>query len=283
MADYGMKIPRSVLEKLYLEDRYSLQKIAEILGCSTWIVRRRITSYKIPRRSMAQARMKYRKYDFAGPNTLKAYMIGFRLGDLNVYMPTPTSETIVVRGSTTQQEQIDVIASLFQPYGKLRLFLGSESTQANCYLNRTFDFLLPKTEAIPNWIEGDILTSAAFVAGYLDAEANFIINQGKARLKVDSYDYTVLKWIARWLDGLGMNPKLRLIGKSGAKRYGQAGVYNADLWRLNINSAPALLRLILYIKPFIRHRTRLRNMVACELNIKERILKGSVKYSSHAY
>lgn len=84
--------------------------------------------------------------------------------------------------------------------GKL-LFLSTQyidgSYHINCFLNKSFSFLLAKE------LDYSVITSSedfyTFFAGYLDAEGYIGINQGKARLKIDSYDKDVLFWISKKL------------------------------------------------------------------------------------
>ncbi len=268
-------IPKDELHKLYWEEKLSPIKIAVLYKCNPVTVRTRIREHGLATRSKSMAQMRYEKYDFSGDEIEKAYLIGFRLGDLNVYQTSERSELIVVRCNTTQQAQVKLITDLFSSYGKVTLSRGSYSTNINCFLNTSFSFLLPKSTEIPEWLGLNKLTSAAFTAGYIDAEGNFILNQGKARLKIDSYDKEVLHWISNWLNKQGINVKIRRIAKLGDIQKGSM-LFNKDLWRLNINDAPSLLRFISIVKPFIKHETRLKHIMICEDNIKQRTLKRTI-------
>lgn len=254
-------------------------KIAKIYGCDAVTIRTRMREYSISKRSNSEARMRYRKFDFSGDLIEKAYMIGFRLGDLNVYQTSKKSDLIIARCNTTQIVQIKLIEKMFSKYGKVTISQGLFSTSVHCSLNRSFDFLIPKNQEVPIWVGKDLNTIAAFIAGYTDAEGNFILNQGRARFKIDSYDIKILTWIATKLKNQDMLVKLRCIGKKG-QFFTANYKFNNDLWRVNINEAISLLRFIKYIKPFIKHKTRLQHMLVCERNIEQRIKKGSVKYAT---
>lgn len=200
--------------------------------------------------------MRYQKYDFAGGELLRAYMIGFRIGDLNVYKTSEKSELIVVRCHTTQKEQVDVIKKLFQKFGKVTISVRNGHFHANCFLNQTFHFLIPK-----DFSDVSRKGFPAFVAGYTDAEGNFILNQNRARFKIDSYDFHVLNSITEWLHVKGIQYKLRQIARKGDLQYirGVKSKYNGDLWRLNINQAKSLKKFITKIIPFLKHRKRIKD------------------------
>lgn len=278
VANHKVNIQREELEKLYWNQQMSTFKIGKLYYCSHSTIRNRILELGIPIKSSSIARMRYRKSDFSGDLVEKAYMIGFRLGDLNVYQVNIHSELIVARCNTTHKVQIDLIRDLFSKYGKVTISPGAYSTNINCYLNKTFDFLIPKYNQIPNWLVQSKLTAIAFIAGYTDAEGNFILNQTRARFKIDSYDLEILTWISDWLQKQGVRVKFRCISKKGDLRTNGTR-FNNDLWRINVNEAFSLLRFIRYIKPFTKHKTRLRDMIICERNIKKRIKNRSIKYA----
>ena len=63
--------------------------------------------FGIKTRNLSQSNTLYQKREFNGNNKLKAYMIGFRLGDLNV--KNINKGTIFIKSSTTKKEQEDLI------------------------------------------------------------------------------------------------------------------------------------------------------------------------------
>lgn len=276
MANHKINIPKKTLEFLYLKKRNSPREIASLFNCDRMTVSNRLKEFRIPTRSNSESRMKYKKFDFSGDLLDKAYILGFRLGDLNVYQTSERSELIIARCNTTQSVQIRLMKRLFSKYGQVTISKGKYSTSINCYLNKSFIFLLPKYQKIPHWIEKDKMTGAAFIAGYTDAEGNFLLNQLRARFKIDSYDVEILKWIANWLKNHGIHVKFRQIGKAGDLRRNGAR-FKHDIWRLNVNEAISLMRFITMIKPFSKHDTRLLHMKVCETNIKQRIKNKTIK------
>lgn len=275
-----ISINKNLLEQYYWKEHKSTYVIGKIFNCNPVTISNRLREFGIVKRSNSDARMKYRKFDFSGNLTEKAYMIGFRLGDLNVYQTNKNSELIVVRCHTTQNTQLDLIKNLFVKYGKVTVSNSIHGININCYLNQSFRFLLPKLKNVPAWILDNKKYVASFIAGYTDAEGNFILNQNRARFKIDSYDYEILQWMNDQLESLGMRTKLRLISKQNEMSF-QGYKWRADLWRLNINEAESLIHFILLLKPFIKHQKRYNDMLLCEKNINMRILYGTIKIKAY--
>src|SRR3989344_2375035 len=218
MPNNRLKVAPGNLKELYLNKNLSTYKIGKLLNCSASTITNRLIEFKIPIKSPASARMKYDKFDFTGDDAQRAHMIGFRIGDLNVYRVSENSETIVVRCHTTQREQVNVIKDLFSRFGRVDDSIRPNGHYyMNCFLNNSFKFLFPKDKSAWAWIQ-EPESRLAFIAGYTDAEGNFIINQRRARFKIDSYDKDVLDTIAQWLNDIGILYKMRLIFKKGDKQ-----------------------------------------------------------------
>lgn len=267
-----------LLKRLYRAEGLSTYAIARRLQCSPGTIENRLEEFHIPKKSRSLARMKYPKKNFDGNTTDRAYLVGFRIGDLNVYKTVPTAETIVVRCHTTQKDQVEILERVFGAFGKVSVSDNNAGHyHVNCFLNSSFSFLLPKDSSSFSWIQKP-KEFAAFTAGYVDAEGNFIINQGRARFKIDSYDKEVLDFIGGWLTREKMKFKFRRISKLGDTQYikGIPATYPQDLWRLNINEAKSLLRFIRGIKPFIRHQSRANGIKQCEDNILNRMRYGTI-------
>jgi len=269
-------LPKKKLYILYHIKNKSPYYIARICKCSFTTISNRIREYGIPIKSKSRAQTKYKKSDFSENLTEKAYMIGFRIGDMNVYKRSSMSETIVVRTHTTKEDQLRLIKNIFGKYGHITISRGKKrDIDINCFLNESFTFLLPKNDNIELWIKRSEKFFAAFITGYIDAEGSFIINQGKARFQMSSYDKGILSQMHVRLVQIGIKSKLRLIGRKGQLR--PAGCcFNSDLWRLNINDAKSLLKFIYLIKPFMKHKKRNKDMYTSLFNIRTRQQKGTI-------
>lgn len=279
MSRSKISIDEKNLNELYWVRNLSPYKIGTLLNCSFSTVTNRLKEYEIPFKNHSQARQKYLKKDFSEDPIEKAYMLGFRIGDMNVYKTSPKSETVVTRCHTTDKDQAQLIKNLFNKYGKVTISCNSGHNHVNCFLNKTFEFLLPKFNNPPEYLTSkkEILS---FIAGYTDAEGNIGLNQGKARFKIDSYDKGILSWISTKLDNLTIKNKLRCIGIKNKIYYNQK-ILNQDLWRLNVNNGTDLLKFINLIEPFIRHKRRKQQITQSKINLLMRVHRGSVNESEY--
>jgi len=253
------------LFNLYWKNGMSTYRIADIFGCSFSTVTNRLKEYKIPLKNNSQARNRYAKKDFSNNKIEKAYILGFRIGDLNVYKTCEESEVVVARCHTTRIEQCIAIKKMFSKYGKVTVSKNGKSIHINCFLNKSFDFLLDKHCSLDEFTDRDEVF--AFISGYIDAEGYIGINQNRARLKIDSYDEYVLKWISTKLDNLKIRNKLLIISVCSDNRN-----YGKPLWRVNVNYANDLFQLLIEIKKYSLHDKRLKQILSAENNIKERLV-----------
>jgi hypothetical protein len=269
-----ISIPKSDLVKLYYKKHKSKYEIGKIYNCSFKTVLNRMREFGMKPLSRSIIQSKYAKKNFSGNYEEKAYMIGFRLGDLNVYQTTSHSDVIVVRCHTTRKEQSDLIKKLFCKYGEVTIG-GKKSLYVNCFLNKSFDFLLKKEDVVEEWITKNLEYSNNFAAGYIDAEGNIGVYDSRARFKIDSYDKNIIFWMYSWLQKNNvLCPEPMRIGKKGQvydKNYGYK--YNKDLWRLRVSTQQSLIALFSVIKPLLRHKNRLLHLNKCLKNLDDRTKK----------
>lgn len=268
-------IPESELRYLYEDKRWSPAKIAEKFNCTSITVRSRLIESGIPLKTKSAAQTKYPKHDFSGTDLEKAYILGFRYGDLNVYQPAGASETIVVRSHSTHAVQGSLFKSLFERYGTITVHTTERSTQMNCYLNSTFAFLLTKyPPEMRSWLSSSDALFWAFAAGYSDAEGTFGLNQGKGRFKIDAYDFAILSDLHTFFIKYGIRSKFRIIAKKGENDYGW--IWKEDLWRLSVNEALSLETLIRNLGPFSLHEKRVKDANMVLQNIATRRKHGTI-------
>lgn len=271
-----IEIDKELLERLYLKDGLSHKKIGLRLGVSEPTIRARFRDHGLVVRLRGSWMVRYPKKPFTGSQQEKAYMMGFRVGDVNVYVPSKGANIIVARTNSTHENQLQIMRSLFSQYGGVVVSGNGTAKNINCYLDTSFSFLLvDKPYDVDSWIRQDSQNCLAFMAGYIDAEGNFIVSQGRARFKLDSYDAAILHWMHAWLLANGMKPKLRLLARKGDASY-NGGYWNGDLWRLNVNEADSLLRFCNSIMPYLRHRKRINDVQECVDNIMNRKKNGTV-------
>ena len=201
-----IQIPRKTLLELYIKQKLSSYQIAKKLNCSQALIMKKFKIYKINTRTIQQGKALtkpiYERKNFTGTNEEKAYLIGFRLGDLYVHKTHPNSPTIRVSSNSTKSEQIDLIRKLFNPYGHVKA-IGPDkkgATNIRCYLNSTFKFLVTKYLKIPPWILKSKKYSVAFLAGYIDAEGTFAIsNRNQPLFSIKSQDKGVMSDIHKYI------------------------------------------------------------------------------------
>jgi hypothetical protein len=262
------------LRRLYLDERLSLSAIAARLDCSLTTVWRRLKAAGIGSRPSGGA-FRYPRHDFSGDVCEKAYLIGFRIGDLHVALLR--THTILVKCTSTRPEQIELFRRLFEAYGHVytdeatmherrRQTIGMEAR-----LNRSFDFLLPKQDAVPDWVLEHDDTFFAFLAGYMDAEGYIrtYLPPGyqtpQVRIEVRSADVNLLRQLACGLGARGIvcPPVQR---RTPAGYLNRAGIRsNREIWGLAVYRKEALLDLFARIDPFLRHRRRRRDMLQAYL------------------
>lgn len=270
-------IPKEDLLRLYYEEKRSKYKIGAIYNCSFSTVLNRMRELGLKPLSRSIIQSKYLKNNFQFDEAVKAYMIGFRLGDLNVYQTSSHSEVIVVRCHTTNQDQVDIMSDLFAKYGQVSINESktNKSFNINCFLDSTFAFLLPKHDKVENWISNNQVSSVAFAAGYIDAEANIGVYDGRARFKIDSYDKNIIFWHYNWFVKNNIKcPLPVMIGRKNQvynKIHGYK--YNKDLWRVRVSEMQSLEKLLKIIKPYLKHKKRIADLNKCLININGRTNK----------
>lgn len=214
-------IPKERLKKLYIENRFGTTEISKIFGCDEETIRKKLIKFGITIRSNSESKTKYPKKDFDGSEQDKAYLVGFRCGDLSVRL---ANSIIVVSGTSTHVSFVKLVESCYARYGHThvirRIHRGLVESQLSCYLNISFSFLLEKLRCIPEWIMSDDDSFFHFLAGYTDAEGSWtILNNGKGgvkyRLYIGSQDLEILSGLRDKLEKLGFHPHLYLHCKKG--------------------------------------------------------------------
>lgn len=263
LRDYG--IPRrkpwawqavdigpEALRRLYVDEGLTVQAIAERYGCSLATISRKLKKYGIPARPFNTPR--YPRADFSGDPVEQAYLVGFRLGDLGVF---EEGQTIVVSTSTTHQAQLDLLHKLFDPYGHVYEYRNQRGViYVHCRLNQSFRFLLPKEDAIPNWILESTRRFLAFFAGYVDAEGAFQTKSTSPRLVVRTYDRNILMACWHELQKLDiLAPEPGCVVKAGYRN--KAGVVSRKAtWALAVHRRRSLQKLIERLGPLMKHAKR---------------------------
>lgn len=250
----------------YIDKHLSAIDIADRLNCSETTIGRRLRECGIELRKDADTPLTYLRHNFDGDEYLKAYMIGFRQGDLRVTFGKKggQSRTVRVEMSSTKEEQLKLFHQLFASYGHVWEGKRRRSGRRDlaCNLNLTFDFLLPKQDRVEKWIFESDECMTAFVAGYIDAEGSFGFNKGDPQFAIDSYDRGIQHSIFAWLVRKNVEcPAPHIARRKGSFNSGAGVPYSSDLWRLAIYRKRSLEVFIHTIEPYIRHAKRRSDMM----------------------
>ena len=268
-----------MLKDLYEKRKLSETEIAKRLGCSRHVIETRMKLYDIKPRSYRESNTKYPKTDFSGNLFEKAYLIGFRLGDLSV---DRRRFLIHVGCSTTLEPQVDLIKKLFSPYTFVytkpsRILKGKWVIDIQCLLNDSFQFLLPKKDIIENWILKNDTCFCAFLAGYIDAEGHIFTRLQKksitpfSGLEIQTYDKTILHQTWEKLNRLGIECPRPLLNKPAGYVSKSGIINNGDCWRLSITKKKSLNQLFEKIYPFIKHQKRRNDLEEAWQNTRLRL------------
>ena len=270
-----IRLSKGNFEYLYYKRRLSLDKIAKIVHCSEGGIEKRFNTYNIISRGIKNRACKYKKHDFSGNLTEKAYLIGFRLGDLNVMKHV---SVIQVRCSTTIPAQTRLIRNLFKPYTTPHIWKAKRGTaEIVCLVNRSFDFLLSKEDKIPDWILNNSKFFWAFFAGYADAEGCFYIHKIPKGKSVSSAGFQVQTQQRRIINELWKGVKNNNIAALIPRISRKAGtidkrgvINNKDMWRLSINRKRSLNEFLKLIEPYLKHGNKIKKMGEIKENLRLR-------------
>lgn len=269
----GPKISNSRLKYLYLKKKFSSRIIAKIYGCAYSHIDSRIKRLGLPTRTLAMAHTKTKRLNFSNNLQEKAYLIGFRIGDLRVRKMYKNSETILVDCGSTKENQLKLIKELFMKYG--RVWIGKSQPggkrQIECSLNESFSFLLKKYSKFPAWVVKSKIIKMSALAGLVDAEGSFFIDKDKkySLFSLGNYNLTILEQVKKWLIDLGLNPRLYMGVKRGYT--GKDGYsHRSDYWILSIYRKRDLLSFTRKILPYLKHLDRIKAALLVLRNIKER-------------
>lgn len=258
---------RDLLENYYWEQGYSLSQISKLFGTiSPDTVRYRMKKYNIPRRP--SDRKNYIRFRFSGDMNEKAYLMGFRTGDLHAFKHC---RLIKIETTSPRNALVNMFKKAFEKYGKVivRETKGGYTEKTNriyCFLDSSFEFIINKPKIIPDWILKDESLFYSFLAGYCDGEASWIITQHKkyeGRYKdlvfsLGTCDKDVLEQIHQKLKELGFRSHLYMVRKRGV--YGER-VCNFDLYRVMIHRVKDVIKLAKTLLPLSLHEEKRNKML----------------------
>jgi hypothetical protein len=247
-------ISAETLREFYCVQGLSMDRIAKRMGLPHSNVEYWMEKHKIARRPLRR----YPRHAFSGDDCEKAYMIGFRQGDLHAMTE---GLGIRVSSATTHPAQISLFRRIFEKYG--HVYTGpcynrksqQHQWQMVVALDDSFSFLLPKFIRIPSWIKRNPKAALFFVAGFFDAEGSITIafkdkRNGKSMgvsMMIANSNRQLLEdiaWILR-----SYRPRIHLSTSKGQ------AMSTMDQWKLGVYRRAALESLLIGL-PF-RHQEKL--------------------------
>lgn len=280
-----IKLTKTGFEYLYNKRGLSLKKIASMVHCSESGLEKRFENYKMTSRGNKNRTCKYKKRDFSENLIEKAYLIGFRLGDLNVMKKV---SVIQVRCSTTIPAQVRLIRNLFAPYTTPYITKAKRGTyEIICLVNRSFDFLLPKEDNIPDWVQNNKKFFFSFLAGYSDAEGCFCIHKS-SRGKRNSFGFfeiqtqqkNVINQIWRNLEAYDILSPPALLSKRAGYTSPSGSINNKDIWKVCVARKNSLWILLDNLDIYTKHQSKINDMKKVRLNLISRISKRGINSPS---
>ena len=260
------KISKRKLEELYLKKRLSLDKICKLLKIrSRTTITLKLMRYGIPIRTISEAKTKYPKRNFSQNPQEKAYLLGFRTGDLTAYR---NGNLIRVNTASTHLAQLEVIKKIFGKYTRVKTYPfknqnGTKELSIYCDLNQSFKFLLDKLDRIPDEIMENPKLFYSFLAGYSDAEGSWDIfkntdNTVTFHFRIATSDKIILKQISDKLEKMGYHCKFSLFARKGKKA--TFGKYKKNLYAVRIWRKKDVIRLASIILPLSYHKEKIKRM-----------------------
>jgi len=274
-----VSIKRDRLYDLYFNKRLSLAAISKLYGCNPVTIFKKMKKYELSRRTSWETNEKHPKYNFSGNLDEKAYLLGFRAGDLGVRKTSEITGTIHVACSSTKLAQVQLIENLFKKYGPVWISKPNKRgvQSVDTLINSSFSFLLLKEDKISSWILKNKKYFVAYLAGYTDAEGSIGIYDNRAKFRIGSYDIGILREITKTLTNQGIKAILKLERKKETRKL------NGDFWRITINEKNSLTSLFQLIRLHLKHSDRIKAMERAIKNIEERNKKILSRFKKERY
>lgn len=105
-------ISKETLESLYIRKKLSLKEIGDIYNLVPAAVLKKMRKFQVPLHTSWEMNIIHPKKPFNGSLEEKAYLIGFRLGDLGIRQKSKRTHSIAVNSSTTKPEQVTLMKEL---------------------------------------------------------------------------------------------------------------------------------------------------------------------------
>ena len=224
------------------EQGESLKQIAEaVVGPVTVFTHLKGRGVQLRDKVEAQIKTvtKYQRKPFSGKDEERAYLAGFRTGDLDV---VKHGRAVRVRTGTTHPAMVELFQELFGRYGYVHSYprrapwTGHEwNLEAD--LGGSFEFLLLELSKVPREFAAKPHLFYRFLAGFFDAEGSIYPHRKKwgtsFEIQIPNVNFQLLTSIFRCLQRMNYNPKLEFQNQEPERLgYRQSGtIWRIRLWR----------------------------------------------------
>jgi len=256
----------NLLLKLYRDQGKTLAEVSAILGISKSTARNHIArQIQLRPRSVPF----YARDSFSDDETERAYLTGFRAGDVNAFQDS--AYTVTARVSTTHQSMLEMFKTCFSPYGccllvPRKVFLTGYDWQALIHLDNSFRFLIPKPLVPPS----DLELLYSFIAGFGDSDGCWSASEKDGRttfsFDITSSSQTLLVKLSSRLEEVGYHSHVYLSramgtvklveGRWGTKRI----ILTKNTWTLVMKRKEDVKRLAREVMPYSKHKEKISKM-----------------------
>lgn len=264
-------LSKEKLYKWYNTQKLSTWKIEKKYKYCRSTVYRKLKENQIKPRDIAESHILYPRKDFSGDPIEKAYLIGFKQGDLRVRTRTKKSQTIYLDCESADKNQTSLIKSLFFRYGRVKITHRNKTGKiyTGITLNKSFRFLL--NNKIDDWILKHDKYFFAFLSGFIDAEGCFFINKkNQAAFALGNYNKKNISQIRSKLSEFKIPCRELTKGPLKGSMTREGYYRKGDYWSLRIFRKKYLLILIGLLRPYLKHRKRIKQAFLARINIAKR-------------
>lgn len=263
-----VELGKEFLYELYILNKLSTWQIEKLIDIPRGTIYRKLIEFDINIRDRSDSHLIYPRKNFSGDLIEKAYLIGFRIGDLRARKMYNAGKTISLACSSTIYEQIELIEKIFGDYGRVWVKRSPNVSHVEVFLDMSFDFLLPKKT--PDWIFNNEKHFYSFLSGFIDAEGHIGVYRGMAKFGLGNYDSELLFLIHKKLNFYGVKCGFPKSDNRMGKKNNQGYKYNHNYWQLNINRMNDLDKLFGKISPHIKHANKIKDLNRAIENINNR-------------
>jgi transposase len=276
-------LPINEIIRLYVEEKYSIKKLAEKFSRSWHTIRKILIENNVKLKDRGEInhlfRTKFVKPKVSLTECEKAYIAGLIIGDFAVYKKS--KYTLRITTGSTKQDFINMLVKVFEKYGhiiqtfdkynnsqKITVDLDLESFKFLIDIKKNYKFLKGTNKEFFFY----------FLAGFIDAEGSISIykkqscNEIGFAIQIYNTDLEILKIIKSKLEAFGFHPnitKVREIGKDMYKN--KIFNHNYEEFRLSL-CRKSEIKMLLELLP-LKHSEKLSKKELMLYLIKNNIRK----------